>query len=75
MKSEQGRVKQLLKLEYVYTNFLATCPADMQRQGGHLHAFPRSESYSMGVFAHSGNSIRVYVCERLRPRAYMYVRV
>ena len=29
----------------------------------------------MSVFAHSGNSIRVYVCERLRPRAYMYVRV
>ena len=29
----------------------------------------------MGVFAHSGNSIRVYVCERLRLRAYMCVRV
>ena len=47
------------ELEYVYTNFLATCPADMQRHGGHLHASP---GLSPTQWASSLIAETVYVC-------------
>ena len=59
MESEQGWVKQLLIHECVYTSYLATCSADMQRRRRHLHASPMPESFSMSVSAHSGS---LYTC-------------